>query len=103
MTSTRAGRIVHTSSIACASTMLDDSFSVSIRVRRYRTRLQIARATIMAWSWNCRSSSIIGDEASWKLNCEWLAMFEMYGVSTRNLVLTRLCNCFTNVSYEKEA
>lgn len=31
---TIAGRIVQTSSISCASTVLDDSFSVSMRVRR---------------------------------------------------------------------
>lgn len=66
---TIAGRIVHTSSIACASTVLEDSFSVSIRARRYRTRLQIAKATIRAWSWNWISSSMIGDEASWKPSC----------------------------------
>lgn len=62
--STIAGRIVQTSSIACALTVFDDSFCVSIRVNRYRTRLQIARATIKAWSWNWISSSMIGDEAS---------------------------------------
>ena len=31
---TMAGRIVQTSSIACASTVFDDNFSVSIRVSR---------------------------------------------------------------------
>ena len=96
MISTMAGRIVQTSSIACASTVLDDSFSVSMRARRYRTKLQIARATIRAWSWNCVSSSIMGDEASWKPSCVWLAMIGVYRVLTCNLVLTRLGNCFTN-------
>ena len=61
---TMAGRIVHTSSIACASTVLAVSFPVSVVVKRYRTRLQMARATMRAWSWNCISSSMIGDEAS---------------------------------------
>lgn len=64
MISTTAGRIVQTSSISWASTVLDDSFSVSIIVSRYSTRLQIARAVIRAWSWNSTSSSMIGDEAS---------------------------------------
>lgn len=64
MIRTIAGRIVQTSSISCASTVLDDSFSVSIMVSRYSTRLQIARAVIRAWSWNSTSSSMIGDEAS---------------------------------------
>ena len=64
MIRTTAGRIVQTSSIACASTVFDDSFSVSIRVSKYSTRLQIARAVIRAWSWNSTSSSMIGDEAS---------------------------------------
>lgn len=73
--STIAGRIVQTNSIACALTVLAVSFPVSITVRRYRTRLQIAKATIKAWSWNCVSSSMMGEEASWKLNCMWLAMF----------------------------
>lgn len=50
MIRTIAGRIVQTSSISCASTVLDDSFSVSIMVSRYSTRLQIARAVIRAWS-----------------------------------------------------
>lgn len=60
----------------------------------------MARATIRAWSWNWMSSSMIGDEASWKPSCEWLAMVcvEMYWVFTGNIVLTRLCNCFTNIS-----
>lgn len=80
MINTAAGRMVQTSSISWASTVLDDSFSVSMRASRYRTRLQMARATIRAWSWNCISSSIIGDEASWKPNCEWLAMFMRRGV-----------------------
>ena len=31
---TMAGRIVQTSSIACASTVFDDSFSVNIKVKR---------------------------------------------------------------------
>lgn len=34
MTSTMAGRIVQTSSISCASTVLDESFSVSMWVSR---------------------------------------------------------------------
>lgn len=34
MISTMAGRMVQTSSISCASTVLEESFSVSIRVRR---------------------------------------------------------------------
>lgn len=34
ITRTMAGRIVQTSSIACALTVLEVSFSVSIRVRR---------------------------------------------------------------------
>lgn len=95
-----AGRIVHTSSISGASTVLDDSFPVSVRVSRYSTRLQIARAVIRAWSWNSTSSSMIGEEASWKPNCEWLAILgvEVYWGFTCNLVLTRLCNCFTNTS-----
>lgn len=75
MISTAAGRIVQTSSITWASTVLDDSFSVSVVASRYSTKLQMARAVIMAWSWNCTSSSMIGDEASWKPNCEWLAIF----------------------------
>lgn len=61
--------------------MFEDRFSISISARRYRTRLQIASATIRAWSWNSMSSSMIGDEASWKPNCEWLAMVRCTGVS----------------------
>lgn len=49
--------------------MFDESFSVRVMVRRYSTRVQMARAVIMAWSWNSTSSSIIGDEASWKPSC----------------------------------
>lgn len=45
---TMAGRIVQTNSIACASTVLAVSFPVSISISRYRTRLQMARATIRA-------------------------------------------------------
>lgn len=67
---TMAGRIVQISSTSWASTVFEDSFSISIRVRRYRTRLQIANATIRAWSWNSTSSSMIGEEASWNPNCE---------------------------------
>lgn len=63
-TRTMAGRIVQINSISCASTVLEDSFSDSISARRYRTRLQIASATIRAWSWNSTSSSMIGEEAS---------------------------------------
>lgn len=48
MIRTIAGRIVQTSSISCALMVLDESFSVSMKVRRYRTRLQMARATIRA-------------------------------------------------------
>lgn len=69
-----AGRIVQISSTSWASTVFDDSFSSSIRVRRYSTRLQIASATIRAWSWNSTSSSIMGDEASWNPSWEWFAM-----------------------------
>lgn len=65
---TMAGRIVQINSISCASTEFEDSFSVSMRVKRYRTRLQIASATIRAWSWNSTSSSIMGDDASWNPN-----------------------------------
>lgn len=54
--------------------MFDDNFSISISVSRYSTRLQIASATIRAWSWNSTSSSIIGDEASWNPSWEWLAI-----------------------------
>lgn len=104
MIRTIAGRIVQTSSISWASTVLDVSFSVSIMVSRYSTRLQMARAVIRAWSWNSTSSSMIGDEASWKPNCMWLAIcVEVYWGFTCNLVLTRLCNGFTNTSNEKEA
>lgn len=71
---TMAGRIVQISSTSWASTVLDERFSISINISIYRTRLQIARATIRAWSWNSTNSSIIGDEASWKPNWEWLAM-----------------------------
>lgn len=35
----------------------------------------MASATIRAWSWNPISSSMMGEEASWKLSCEWLAIF----------------------------
>lgn len=75
MIRTIAGRIVHTSSISCALIVLDESFSVSMKVRRYSTRVQMARATMRAWSWNSTSSSMMGEEASWKPSCEWLAMF----------------------------
>lgn len=34
ITSTMAGRMVHTSSISCAFTVFDESFSVSMKVRR---------------------------------------------------------------------
>lgn len=44
--------------------MFEDNFSISMSARRYRTRLQMANATIRAWSWNSTSSSIMGDEAS---------------------------------------
>lgn len=66
MIKTMAGKIVQMSSTSWASTVLEDNFSKSIKVRRYRTRLQIANATIRAWSWNSTSSSMMGDEASWK-------------------------------------
>lgn len=72
-TRTMAGRIVQISSTSWASTALDDSFSISMWAKRYRTRLQMAKATIRAWSWNSTSSSIIGDEASWNPSWEWLA------------------------------
>lgn len=69
-----AGRIVQMSSTSCASTVFEDSFSISMSAKRYRTKLQMASATMRAWSWNSISSSMIGEEASWKPNCEWLAM-----------------------------
>ena len=47
---TIAGRMVQISSTSCASTVFEDSFSISISARRYRTKLQIANATIRAWS-----------------------------------------------------
>lgn len=61
---TIAGRMVQISSTSWASTVFEDNFSISISARRYRTRLQMASATIRAWSWNSTSSSIMGDEAS---------------------------------------
>lgn len=48
MMSTIAGKIVQISSISWASTVFEDNFSISISARRYRTRLQIASATIRA-------------------------------------------------------
>jgi len=56
--------MVQINSISWASTVFDESFSISMSVRRYSTKLQIASATIRAWSWNSTSSSMIGDEAS---------------------------------------
>ena len=73
-----AGRIVQMSSTSCASTVLEDSFSASISVSKRRTRLQIASATIRAWSWNSMSSSMIGEEVSWNLSWDWLAMVGVY-------------------------
>lgn len=52
------------SSTSWASTVLEDNFSKSIKVKRYRTRLQMASATMRAWSWNSTNSSMMGDEAS---------------------------------------
>lgn len=60
--------------------MFEDSFSINMSARRYRTRLQMASATIRAWSWNSTSSSMIGDEASWNPSCEWLAMVGCTGL-----------------------
>lgn len=82
MIRTMAGRIVQISSISWASTVFEDSFSISMSARRYRTRLQMASATIRAWSWNSTSSSIMGDEASWNPNCAWLAMVGCTGFSS---------------------
>lgn len=42
--------MVQINSISWASTVFDDNLLVSMRVRRYSTRLQIASATIRAWS-----------------------------------------------------
>lgn len=60
--------------------MFEDSSSINMSARRYRTRLQMASATIRAWSWNSTSSSMIGDEASWNPSCEWLAMVGCTGL-----------------------
>lgn len=100
---TIAGRIVQISSTSWASMVLEESFSINISVSRYKTRLQIIRATMRAWSWNSTSSSMIGEEASWNPSCEWLAMIEVYRTFTCGLALTGPCNRFTDASVEKEA
>lgn len=63
-TSTMAGKIVRINSTSCASMVFEDNFSISTSARRYRTKLQIARVTIRAQSWNSTSSSMAGHEAS---------------------------------------
>lgn len=57
----------------------------------------IKKTIISVWSWKCISSSIIGEEASWKPICNGYAI-EAYGCLVHDLILTRLCNSFTNTS-----
>lgn len=54
-------------STSCASMVLVwVKVVVSITEIRYSTRELIRKTIISAWSWKCRSSSIIGEVASWK-------------------------------------
>ena len=62
-----AGKMVQIVSTSCASIVLMwVRLVVSITEMRYNTRELIRKTIINAWSWKCRSSSMIGDVASWK-------------------------------------
>lgn len=62
-----AGRIVQIVSTSCASIVLVwVRLVVNISEIMYSTRELIRKTIIRVWSWKCRSSSIMGDVASWK-------------------------------------
>lgn len=64
-----AGRIVQIVSTSWASMVLVwVNLVVSIDEMIYSTRELIRNTIISVWSWKCRSSSIIGDVASWNPN-----------------------------------
>lgn len=61
--------IVQTISISCASIVfvLESLVLISVEII-YRTRVLIKNTAISVWSWKCKSSSMIGDAASWNPN-----------------------------------
>lgn len=62
-----AGRTVQIVSTTWASMVLVCvSLVVNISEMMYRTRELIKNTIISVWSWKCRSSSIIGEVASWR-------------------------------------
>lgn len=63
----------------------------------YSTKELIRNTIISVWSWKCRSSSIIGEVASWKPNWSGYGI-EVQRVRAYTLTLTKLCNFFTRTS-----
>lgn len=62
-----AGRMVQIVSTACASIVLVwVRLVVSMSEMMYNTKELIRKTIIRVWSWKCRSSSMMGDVASWK-------------------------------------
>lgn len=60
-----AGRIVQIVSTSCASMVLVwVRLVVSITEMRYNTKELMRKTIISAWSWKCKSSSMMGDVAS---------------------------------------
>jgi len=67
--------MVHTISISWESKMfLLVSLESEVISKMYRIKVLIKKRMVSVWSWNFTISCIRGDAASWKLNCEWLAI-----------------------------
>lgn len=53
---------------------LFDSFVETVVTMIYKTKVLIRITIISAWSWKRRSSSMIGEAASWSPNCDGCAI-----------------------------
>lgn len=76
----RAGKIVHTVSIVCASKRYRLTCELNIRASiAYPTTVSTRVRIIKVWSWNEISCSITGDAASWKESCpQYVILSELY-------------------------